>query len=149
MTRKIATGVFSFVVMSVMFAGSATAQVLKDGLYDISNNTGDGVAVFRVRLEKKAMSGENAIFLIHTGQGDSPSTLSAASSDDGAKVDFRGSKDTLWVLHDNGGGKWNLLHSKNEANALSKNKDSTLKLRRNNAGGEGNADQLWKIKSTK
>ncbi len=138
MSKTIVTAIFAFAAMSVMFAGTANAKApLPDGKYTFTN----GPATLYVTLTNKG-DDEKAVYEVDTNVG----YLSASSSDDGAKVVADGPCDTFWTLHENSNG-WNFLHSKNGANALS-NSDGkgTLKLRRNNAGGKGNADQLWQMK---
>ncbi len=140
MITRIATAMLSFAVMLTVFAGSAQAEPPEDGLYDIVNRTEAGVMVLEARLQKVGTTEEGAgIFVIHTGIGDNAGFLSAASSDDGAKVDFVGPNKTQWILIRNSSG-WSLHHKSNGANCLST--QSGYSLRR----AKGNKDQLFELK---
>lgn len=145
MNTRIATGIFAFAIMFATFAANAKADAPEDGVYQITNNSGDGVVAYKFRLEKVGTSGKSGVYVIHTGDGDAPAFLSAESSDDGAKVEFRGSKKTHWQLIENSNG-WSLHHKDDATNCLSVTKNG-LRLRRANADGGGNADQIWKLKA--
>lgn len=147
MITKIATGVVAFAAMVAVFAGSASAEVLEDGKYMFRNNHGGQVLALAVVLTKKGTVEENGIYEVKVCDslsGEAIGYLSAASSDDGAEVNWNSENATGWQLHKNSNG-WNFLHTDNGANAVSHPEGVTLKLRRNNAGGNGNADQLWDV----
>jgi hypothetical protein len=134
MSIKVASGIFA---LAVMFAATAKAEVLTDGAYSFRN----GNAILNVKLTKVSTRGNDGIYEVDTNVG----YLSAANSEDGTKVDATGSKGTSWVLVKNSNG-WSFHHSDNGANCVSHSGDGNLKLRRSNAGGKGNADQLWQMK---
>jgi hypothetical protein len=147
MITRIATGVVAFAAMFAAFAGTAQAEVLEDGKYMFRNNHGGQQLALAVVLTKKGMAGDNGVYevkVFDSETGEAVGYLSAASSDAGAEVTWAGENATRWQLHQNSNG-WNFLHAENGANAVSHPEGITLKLRRNNDGGNGNADQLWQL----
>jgi hypothetical protein len=136
--------VTAFLALAAVFAGNAKAEDLKEGVrYKF---TLSGATLYAKLSELKDG--------VATVEIDAGQYLTAASSEEGAAV--KGgpkAKANKWKLIDNGG-VWNFVHAENGANALSMGGVSPkgegkptgeLKLRRNNAGGAGNKDQLWKF----
>jgi hypothetical protein len=137
MNKTIAAAI---VALTVMLAGSASAEVLPDGKYSFTN----GPAVLNVTLTKVRDSGKNGIYKVQTFSDGR--CMYTADSNEGTAIEHR-KEATLWELHKNSNG-WNFMHIDNKANVVS-NVDGkgTLQLRRNNGGGRGNADQLWQTGS--
>lgn len=138
MNAKIATGLFA---LTLMFTGTAKAEVLQDGRYFFSNAS----QKMRWDIKKVGMQGKDGIYEIwYNGE----QRLETENANDGTQVGADLGKGTKWVLHWNGNkdtGGWTVHHKDNAANVIS-NIDGVLKLRRANAGGRGNADQIWKHK---
>lgn len=130
----------------LMLVSVAKAEDLKEG---VSYQFSLGGQTLGVRLLQ--LKGGAAVIQI----SDNGECLAAASSEDGAAV--KGAtkdKANKWKLIDNGAGMWNIVHADNGANALCMGgvgpkgdgkANGVLTLRRNNAGGAGNKDQLWKF----
>jgi hypothetical protein len=129
----------------LMLGTNAKAQELKEGVrYKFSLS---GATLYAKLSDLK---GGVAVVEISPGK-----FLTAASSEDGAVVKDGGKdKANKWKLIDNGAGMWNFVHADNGANALCMGgvgpkgdgkPTGVLTLRRNNAGGAGNKDQLWKL----
>ena len=139
MNTKIATGIFAFAAMLTMYAGSAQAQVLEDGSYSF---TVQKVGGFNATIKKVGMAGKRGVYVIQNGN---VGNLSYSSKEDGAKVEKNGPNASRWVLHKNSGG-WNLMVEGKEENVLSiGGGPDKMTLRRNNAGGKGNSDQIFQI----
>jgi hypothetical protein len=136
----------ALVTCLLMLVNVAKAEELKEGVnYKF---TLGGQNLFAKLYQLK-----NGVAVVETMPG---KYLTAASSEDGAAVNAGGTKDgaTKWKLIDNGAGMWNFVHADNGANALCMGgvgpkgdgkATGVLTLRRNNAGGAGNKDQLWKF----
>jgi hypothetical protein len=129
-----------------IFASGAFAEDLKEGVkYEFSQGDTQLYVTF------EGLDGLTAY--VHTESG----YLQAASSDDGAAVKADGEKAHKWNLQKNSNG-WNIRHVDNEANVLCRvgygpkgdgKATGAFKLRRNNAGGAGNVDQLWQMREEK
>ena len=150
MTTKIAFGLLAFVTMFATFAGTATADETLRGKTVTFTNGGATIVVF-VEREPGMVTGEIHAKLVAGGsrgfrEDGKWGYLTAESSEEGATVITNGpSAKTIWKLVENSGGEVTFLHKDNQANALS-HYPGALKLRRNNSGGKGNTDQLWKMK---
>lgn len=132
-------------LMLLMLVSVANAQDLKEGVrYKFTQ----GGAILYVKLSQL----KDGMAYIETQTG---KWLTATGAGEGAVVKGDGNKDaaTKWKLVNNGNG-WNFLNAANPANALCRDgvgpkgegkSTGVLKLRRNNAGGAGNTDQLWKL----
>lgn len=155
MTTKIAFGLLAFITMFATFEGSATAAEddISAGKTCTFTNMGARIVVFIERqdgmeegeIHAKLVAGGSRGFREDGKWG----YLTAESSEEGATVITNGpSAKTKWVVVMNSGGLVNFLHADNKANALT-HFPGALKLRRNNSGGKGNTDQLWKLESTR
>ena len=136
----------ALVTCLLMLVNVAKAEELKEGVrYKFTL----GGATLYAKLSQL----KDGVAVVETMTG---KYLAAASSEDGAAVNAGGTKDAAnkWKLIDNGDGMWNFVHADNGANALCMGgvgpkgdgkPTGVMTLRRNNAGGAGNKDQLWKF----
>jgi hypothetical protein len=141
--------------MFAMFEGSATAadDDIAEGKTCTFTNMGARIVVL---IERKPGMGDNEIHAKLVAGGSKGfredgkwGYLTAKSSEEGATVITNGeSAETIWVVSMNSGGEVTFLHADNKANALS-HFPGELKLRRNNDGGKGNKDQIWKLESSR
>lgn len=157
MTTKIAFGLLAFITMFATIAGTATADESKPIVLGKTLTLTNGGATIVVFVERtpafaydedechlKLVAGGSAGFREDGNWG----YLTAESSEAGTTVITNGpSAKTKWKLVELSGREyWTFLHADNGANALT-HSPGALKLRRNNAGGKGNSDQLWKLES--
>ena len=160
MNKTIATAILG---LAVSLTGSASAgESLEDGTYHFHTDSDGkelgGDIIIKWTGETYTPSGTNLKFRknldgdkIYTIHGvDGKGYVRAESSKNGALVTWdteNKNKATKWILHKWSSG-WTWHHVDNPDNVQSFNykKNNSQRLRRFNAGGKGNSDQIWQIK---
>ncbi|MCA8986543.1 MAG: hypothetical protein KDA78_02810 [Planctomycetaceae bacterium] len=140
MNAKFAAGIFAFAALFVLVTENAKAAMPEDGNYTITNNAGDGVVQYEIRLWRIGKHGKDGVYRIHMDEGGSPAYLSAEGSDDGDDVELKGPNKTHWRLQENEKG-WIIRHDDNGFNCLTIGRDG-LKLKR----FQNTPNQFWKLR---
>lgn len=145
-------------VTAMSHVGAVAGEVLEDGWYQFSITYDGDTLVAPAQIKKVSTyepSGSNLEFrnrlkgdgvyeIRVAGEG----FLNAANGRAGTNVTGSESKKTRFVLHKWSNG-WSIMHAEDPDNAVSFNnggpKPLQLNLRRFDAAGRGNKDQIWKI----